>query len=77
MPILAILVIVGVVLYIALAGDKRGTPKTDLAEEELIGLCLGDRKQAERLIALEMKNAPAIDRREAARRAVRFLQRDK
>ena len=76
MLVLGILAIVGVVLYFMFCGDARGRADPDALEEELIQLCLGDRKQAERLIALEMKKAPGVARSEAARRALQSLRRD-
>jgi hypothetical protein len=76
MPVLGILVVVGIMLYFVLAGDKRGHGDADPPEDELFRLCLGDRQRAERLIALETKKTPGIERGEAVRRAVRSLQRD-
>lgn len=53
-----------------------GGDNTADAEAELLHLCLGNAEQAERLIALEMKKRPGLERREAARRAVHGLRRD-
>lgn len=44
--------------------------------QRLVHLCRGDRGMAERLIAFELARAPAIDRREASRRAVERYLRD-
>ena len=46
------------------------------SEDELVRLCFGNQKQAERLIELERKNAPNISRSEAAKRASRSIRRD-
>lgn len=77
MPELAILVIVGLVLYFAFRSDVWRRRETSGTEDELLQLCLGDRQQAERLIALEAAKGKDISRAEAVRRAVRSLRRDK
>jgi hypothetical protein len=46
-----------------------------VSEDELLQLCLGDKSQAERLIALEGKTAPGISRSEAIARAVYSIRR--
>jgi hypothetical protein len=46
------------------------------AEKELRRICLGDERQAERLLASEMTRAPGVSRAEAARRAVERYRRD-
>lgn len=71
--------VVGVVLYLLLrlllrGGDKNA--ETSDSEDELIRLCFGNEKRAERLIELERKNAPKISRSEAAKRACRSIRRD-
>jgi hypothetical protein len=70
------LVIVLVLYYFASRGDGRERQDPQGAEEELLHLCLGDRKQAERLLALELKKAPGIKHAEALRRAISSLRRD-
>lgn len=71
-----VFVIVLVLYYFASRGDAPGQIGAEEAEGKLLRLCLGDRKQAERLLALEMKKSPSINRSEAVRRAVRSLRRD-
>ena len=46
-------------------------------ETELLTLCLGDRSQMERLIALETKKSPGISRSVAMARAAYSIRRDK
>jgi hypothetical protein len=70
-----ILVIVACVLLFVLLRGARSTSAAD-SEDELMRLCLGNREQAERLMALEARNAPGVARAEAARRAVRAFRRD-
>ncbi len=77
MPLLVgVLVVALVIYYFASRGDVHGGDNTADAEAELLHLCLGNAEQAERLIALEMKKRPGLQRREAARRAVHGLRRD-
>ena len=51
--------------------SERNSPK-----QVLLHLCLGDREQVKRLIALERSRQPGISRREAIVRAIESLQRD-
>lgn len=44
--------------------------------EVLLHMCLGDRRQVKRLIALERSRSPGISRREAIARAIESLRRD-
>lgn len=75
MPIaLGIIVVALVVYYFASRGDRRDGSMDE--EEQLLQLCLGNREQAERLVALEMRKMPGIKRREAISRAIRSLRRD-
>ena len=77
MPIaIGIIVVVLVLYYFASRGDAGGEQGSVVAEEELLHRCLGDREQAERLLALEISKAPTIKRSEAVRRAIRSLRRD-
>jgi hypothetical protein len=77
MPLaLVILVIVGALYYFASRGDASGQDNCNNAEEELLHLCLGNQKQAERLVALEVSKAPGIKRCEAVSRALASLRRD-
>jgi hypothetical protein len=46
------------------------------AEIELRRICLGDRRQVERLLASELARAPGLSRAEAARRVVERYRRD-
>ena len=45
-------------------------------EKELHRICMGDTRQAERLLASEMARVPGLSRAEAARRAVERYRRD-
>lgn len=73
--VLGVLVAVLILYYFASRGDS-GPGDTADAENELLHLCLGDRKQAERLLALEEKKSPGITRGEAVLRAIHYLRRD-
>jgi hypothetical protein len=77
MPLaIGIIVVVLVLCYVASRGDAGVDQGSQDAEEELLHRCLGDREQAERLLALEISKAPTIKRSEAVRRAIRSLRRD-
>ncbi|HKE95994.1 MAG TPA: hypothetical protein VKB34_16925 [Povalibacter sp.] len=76
MPAALVLLAIGVLLYLALRGKAVPVPDDTAAEEELLRLCLGDREQVERLMALESRDAPQMPRSEAARRALTALRRD-
>ena len=71
---IGILVLIAVVLLllIRLADKPEGVAGS---EDELLQLCLGDKAQAERLIALESKAAPGISRSKAIARAVHSIRR--
>jgi predicted Holliday junction resolvase-like endonuclease len=73
---IGIIVVVLVLCYFVSRGDAGGGQGSVDAEEELLHRCLGDREQAERLLALEISRAPTIKRSEAVRRAIRSLRRD-
>jgi hypothetical protein len=71
--------VVGVLVYLLLRlllSGRNTTPEASDSEDELVRLCFGNKKQAERLIELERKNAPKISRPEAAKRASRSIRRD-
>jgi hypothetical protein len=74
--VLGVIVVVVVLYYFVSRGDERAQQDSSESEDELVQLCLGDRTQAERLLALEKGKARGIDRGEAARRAIRSLRRD-
>ena len=79
MHLIIFLAIVGVALYLLLRQPLRRrdtSAEASDSEDELIHLCFGNEKQAERLIELERKNAPNISRSEAAKRASRSIRRD-
>jgi hypothetical protein len=44
--------------------------------ERLVHVCLGDRRQAKRLVKLEQAKQPGLSRREAIERALDALHRD-
>jgi hypothetical protein len=46
------------------------------SEQELRRICLGDTRQAERLLESESARVPGLSRAEAARRAVERYRRD-
>lgn len=71
---LPLLVLAGVVGAIWLWAGHRG--RKYAAEKELRRICLGDERQAERLLESEMTRAPGMSRAEAARRAVERYRRD-
>jgi hypothetical protein len=68
------------VLALAAAGVwlwwRRSGESSRQAEMRLRRICLGDERQAERLIENEMVRSPGIPRAEAAARAVQRYQRD-
>jgi hypothetical protein len=71
LPLLVLAGVVGAIwLWIAHRGRKHA------AEKELRRICLGDERQAERLLESEMTRAPGMSRAEAARRAVERYRRD-
>ena len=79
MHLIIFLLIVGVALYLLLRQPlRRRDTNADASdpEDELVRLCFGNQKQAERLIELERKNAPNISRSDAAKRASRSIRRD-
>ena len=57
-------------------GKKSEVPPTPSEKERLLYLCLGDKRQTHRLLALEKKKTPGISTREAISRALAFVQRD-
>jgi hypothetical protein len=71
---LALVLIACVVGVIWLWRAHRG--RRHAAEKKLRRICLGNERQAERLIEWEMTRAPGLSRAEAARRAVERYQRD-
>jgi hypothetical protein len=71
LPLLLLAGVVGAIwLWVAHRGRKAA------AEKELRRICLGDERQAERLLESEMTRAPGMSRAEAARRAVERYRRD-
>lgn len=63
------------VAWLAPGRNSKG-PSTVTDEEQLLHLCLGDKRQMRRLIALEKKKTPGISTREAICRALASVQRD-
>jgi hypothetical protein len=71
LPLLLLAGVVGAIwLWVAHRGRKYAP------EKELRRICLGDERQAERLLESEMTRAPGMSRAEAARRAVERYRRD-
>jgi hypothetical protein len=63
------------VAWLAPGRNSKG-PSTVDEEEQLLHLCLGDKRQMRRLIALEKKKTPGISTREAISRALASMLRD-
>ena len=63
--------IVILLLCVVRMGGARAT-----VDARLLSACLGDRDQAERLIALEMRRNSTLSRREATSMALARIQRD-
>ena len=76
MPVVIGVIVVVVVLYYLASRGRGEQQDVEDVEAELLHLCLGNRQQAERLLELEIKKTPNIDRVEAARRAIRSFKRD-
>ena len=71
LPLILLAAVAGAIwLWVAHRGRKYA------AEKELRRICLGDERQAERLLESEMTRAPGMSRAEAARRAVERYRRD-
>ena len=69
-PLILLVVLVAIWLWRAYRGRRQA------AEEELRRICLGNQRQAERLIEGEMTRAPGMSRAEAAQRAIERYRRD-
>jgi hypothetical protein len=63
------------VAWLAPAWKSDGPPNVS-EKDQLLHLCLGDKRQMRRLVALEKKKAPGISTREATFRALALLLRD-
>jgi hypothetical protein len=72
--IVAIVSIVAIVTRLWLKERRRSDDNSPM--EVLLRMCLGDRRQVKRLIALERSRSPGISRREAIARAIESLRRD-
>ena len=71
LPLLLLAGVVGAIwLWLAHRGRRYA------AEKELRRICLGDERQAERLLESEMTRETGMSRAEAARRAVERYRRD-
>jgi hypothetical protein len=72
-------IVLGLIALLAVAwlapGRKSKVPPGPSEREQLLYLCLGDKRQMRRLVALE-KKTPGISTREAISRALAFVQRD-
>jgi hypothetical protein len=71
LPLILLAAVVGAIWLWRARRDRRHA-----AEKELRRICLGNERQAERLIESEMTRAPDMSRAEAARRAVERYRRD-
>jgi hypothetical protein len=60
--------------YIYFVWHRQGFGSS--AERNLLHLCLGDKQQMKRLIALERRKAPSLSRRAAVEQAIYAIQRD-
>ena len=72
--VVVIVTIAAIVIRLWLPGRRRSDGNSPM--EVLLHLCLGDRRQVKRLIALERSRSPGISRREAIDRAIESLRRD-
>ena len=73
LAILALLVVV-IAWVLSRSGKHRageGTPR-----DQLLHLCLGDKKQMKRLVSFERVRSPEISRTEAEVRALESIRRD-
>ena len=73
--VLAALALVVVVAAWLLSRPRRNVLGGS-ARDRLIHLCLGDKRQVRRLVALEKRRSPGISRSEAEIRALESIQRD-
>jgi hypothetical protein len=69
-------IILAVAFVTALWFKARRTNDRNSPRDVLLHMCLGDKSQAKRLIALERSRSPGISRREATVRAIDSLRRD-
>lgn len=73
-------IVLGLIALLAVAwlgpAWKSGDPPRSSEKDQLLYLCLGDKRQMRRLVALEKKKAPGISTREAISRALAFVKRD-
>jgi len=64
-------------LVVAWLAPWKSKGRSDVSEkDQLLHLCLGDKRQMHRLVALEKRKAPGISTREAISRALAFALRD-
>jgi hypothetical protein len=66
---------VGLIAYLVWSTGRR-TSTGNSNEQILLHLCLGDKKQMKRLIALEAAATPNLSKREYVVRAIEKLKRD-
>jgi hypothetical protein len=71
LPLILLAAVIGAIWLWVAYRSRRYLP-----EKELRRICLGDERQAQRLLESEMSRAPGISRAEAARRAVERYRRD-
>jgi hypothetical protein len=73
-------IVLGLIALLAVAwlapGRKSKVPPGPSEREQLLYLCLGDKRQMRRLVALEKQKTPGISTREAISRALALVQRD-
>lgn len=73
-------IVLGLIALLAvawLAPAWKSEGRSNVSEKDrLLHLCLGDKRQMRRLVALEKKKAPGISTREAISRALAFALRD-
>ena len=76
--ILTLLACVALVLLVAAGFEALRAARTHAEpRKELVALCHGDAAVANRLVAYEIGRTPGISEREATRRAVQRLARDR
>jgi len=77
MHLVIAVVLLSLGVYVLLRRASRAASHDPEVEAKLLHLCLGDRSQANRLIAAEFERDPSMGRAEAVRRAYLLLCRDK
>lgn len=71
-------ILVSAVVAVAwlLSRRQRQISSEPTPQQRLLHACLGDKKQARRLVKLELEKTPGISRKDATLRALAALRRD-